>query len=60
MAASCWSASGTRVDSIALYQMDIETGKRVLVLPNVQEARYYEPGRILWLNADGTVRYADV
>jgi hypothetical protein len=47
------------VDSTALYQMDVATGKRVLVLPNVQEARYYGPGRLLWLAFDGTVRYAD-
>ncbi len=45
-------------DSIGLYQMDLGTGKRVQVLPNVQEVRYYDPGRILWLSADGTVRYA--
>ena len=46
-------------DSTTLYQMDVATGERVLVLPNVQEVRYYDPGRILWLAADGTVRYAE-
>jgi hypothetical protein len=44
-------------DSVSLLQMDLSTGQAEQVHPNVQEVRPYAPDRLLWLDAEGRLRY---